>query len=371
MNKVIQKYKNSRFRKFIRRNNKYLPLIFFIGGFIMDVFTLGRIDQAFSLVLLSTYLLLLSVTLYLYNLVDDGTWKNTFLERFELYFPLAIQFFLGSLSSAYVIYFSRSVSLSKTFVFFLILIGLFIANEFLKKRIANKYLQFSLFFFVNFTFFTFMVPVILKEMNTLVFLFSGGLSLALTLLLITFIYRKSPSTRYEINLKKLTRIILSIYLAINTFYFTNLIPPVPLALETGLVAHKVEQKNGEYLVTYEQDDWYVFWRSHRQKFAYKANERVYIFTSIFAPTELSIPVFHRWKKYVESTNDWLITDKIGYQITGGREQGFRGYTYKQNVDPGKWKVEVITEDEQILGVINFEIIEDENQKVKRIVKHSF
>ncbi|MFT6883197.1 MAG: hypothetical protein ACJAVY_002000, partial [Marinoscillum sp.] len=53
---------------------------------------------------------------------------------------------------------------------------------------------------------------------------------------------------------------------------------------------------------------------------------------------------------------WEIIDNIGYDINGGRDGGYRGYTFKNNVKPGFWKVEVITEEELVIGVIDFEII---------------
>lgn len=371
MNRTVEKFKNSRFRKFIRKHNKYAPIIFFIGGFIFDTLTLGRIDRLYDITVLCLYMVALTIALYLYNLVDDGKWKNTFFERYQIYLPLAIQFFFGGLSSAYVIYFSRSVSLSKTITFFIILLVLLFANEMLKKRISNKYLQFSVYFFVSFTFFTFMIPVFIKQMNTTVFLISGFVSLVITLVLITIIYRKSPSTRVEIQIRKLIAIIIVMYGTINLFYFTNLIPPVPLALEAGIVAHNVERENGDYLVTYERDDWYVFWRDHRIKYIHKENENVFVFTSIFAPTEISKAIFHRWKWYNENSKEWEVVDDISYRITGGRDEGFRGYTYKENIKPGFWRVDVVTKENLVLGIIDFEIIMDTNKQPKRIVEKRF
>ncbi|HLW14858.1 MAG TPA: DUF2914 domain-containing protein [Flavobacteriaceae bacterium] len=371
MNSAIDKFKNSRFRSFIQKHEKSFLVVFFIGGFVFDSLTLGRIDRTYDLTVLCSHMTFLTVTLYLYNLVDDGRWDNTILERFQMYFPLAIQFFFGGLSSAYVIFFSRSVSFTKTLSFFIILVALLLANEMLKKRISNKYFQFSLYFFVNFTFFTFMVPVFVKDMNTTIFISSGVISLVFTILLITFIYRKSPSTRAEVNIAKLFRIILGIYAMLNVFYFTNLIPPVPLALNSGMVAHKVQKENNSYIVTYEQDDWYIFWRDHRIKFIHEPGERVFIFTSIFAPTEIKKSIYHRWKWYDESTKKWAVSDRINYGIAGGRDGGFRGYTYKDNVTPGLWKVDVITEEGLILGVIDFEIISDPNLQPHKMVERRF
>lgn len=371
MNRTLEQFKNSRFRKFILKHQKYLPVIFFIGGFIFDSLTLGRIDRIYDLSVLCAHMTFLTVVIYLFNLMDDGKWKNTFLERFQIYFPLAIQFSFGGLSSAFVIFFSRSVSMTKTITFFLILVVLLFANELLKKRISNKYLQFSVYFFISFTFFTFMIPVFIKQMNTTIFIISGLLSLTLTLSLITIIYRKSPSTRAEIRIKKLIGIISIIYVTINLFYFTNLIPPVPLALDAGIVAHNVQRENDSYLVTYERDDWYIFWRDHRIKFIRQPEEKVFIFASIFAPTEIKKSVSHRWKWLNENSNKWEVVDNISYEITGGRDDGYRGYTFKNNVKPGLWKVDVLTEEELILGVIEFEIIMDATLAPKRMIQKSF
>ncbi|SHK31463.1 Protein of unknown function [Maribacter aquivivus] len=366
MKKTLSKFKNSAFRSFIRRHSKYAPILFFIGGFIFDTLTLGRIDRTYDLTVLCLHMTSLSITLYLYNLADDGKWKNTFLERYEEYLPLAIQFFFGGLSSAYVIYFSRSVSLSKTASFFIILVLLLIANEFLKKRISNKYLQFGVYYFISFTFFTFMIPVFLKELNTTIFLFSGAASLVCTLVLLIVIYGRSPSTRKEINLAKMIAIILAIYGVINLFYFLKLIPPVPMALDKGIVAHNIVLKNGKYEVSYEPEESFIFWRKHKLDYSYTPAQRVYIFSSIFAPTDLKKSIFHRWRRYNDESKEWVTVEDIGYDITGGRDGGFRGYTYKTNVMPGEWEVQVLTEEEQVLGVIGFHINFNTNQEPLRL-----
>ncbi|MCX7552084.1 DUF2914 domain-containing protein [Xanthomarina sp. F2636L] len=371
MKRTLVKFRNSGFRNFIRKHEKYAPIIFFIGGFIFDSLTLGRIDRVYDLTILCLHMSSLTIALYLFNLMDDGKWKNTILERYKEYLPLAIQFFFGGLSSAYVIYFSRSVSLSKTITFFIILLALLFANEMLKKRISNKYLQFGVYFFVSFTFFTFMIPVFIKEMNTTIFIFSGLVSLIITLLLITIIYIKSPSTRLEIHITKMLGIILIMYASINIFYFFNLIPPVPLALDVGIVAHNIQKEDNRYAVTYERDDWYVFWRDHRIKFIHQPNENVYIFTSIFAPTEIKKSIKHRWKWYNENSGEWDIIEDIGYEITGGRNAGFRGYTFKNNIKSGLWKVDVITEEELVIGVVDFEIIISSEMQPKRMVERKF
>ncbi|MEX0724552.1 MAG: DUF2914 domain-containing protein [Gracilimonas sp.] len=358
----------NRFRAFVRANQRYLPVVFFMAGFLWDSLTLGRIDRLYDQVILCTYLTSLTVCLYLFNLSGDNKWEGTFLEKYEVYLPLGIQFFLGGLCSAYVIYFSRSVSYSKTISFFIILVILLFANELLKKRISNKYLQFSAYFFVNFTFFTFFIPMLMNSMNTFLFLLSGSISLSITMALIIYIYNTSASTQKEISMGKMSGLILGIYLLINTFYYFNLIPPVPLALESGLVAHNIERNtdSDEYFVTYEQNPWYKMWRENRYEFTYEPESDIYVFTSIFAPSKLSESILHRWKWFSPHTNQWEVIDEIGFEITGGREGGFRGYTVKNKMMEGAWKVDVITNDGLVLGIINFEIDSTSNAEPKRL-----
>jgi hypothetical protein len=50
---------------------------------------------------------------------------------------------------------------------------------------------------------------------------------------------------------------------------------------------------------------------------------------------------------------WLLQDSIPIDIVGGREEGFRGYGYKVNYQPGRWKVQVESEDEREIGRVYF------------------
>ncbi|TYP95488.1 Protein of unknown function (DUF2914) [Fodinibius salinus] len=345
-------------KHFFRRYKKYIPVLFFIGGFTWDSLTLGRIDGWYSNTVLFTYLIGLTLCLYIFNLADDGRWQNTFLEPYQEYAPLAIQFFLGGLSSAYVIFFFQSVTLTKTLVFFLILVVLLVSNELLKHRISNKYLQFSAYFFVNFTFFTFFIPAIFATMNTFLFVVSGLISLGLTLYFIYYLYRISPSTRQEISRRKVIALILGIYLSINTCYYFNLIPPVPLSLQSGMVAYNVEKTNNNFLVSYEKSPLFKFWESYKHTFNYTSGDSVFIYTSIFAPTDLEKSVQHQWRWHDPKSDQWKTTDTIAYTVVGGRKKGFRGYTFKNNIWPGSWRVNVTTGEGLVLGQINFTVVED-------------
>lgn len=345
-------------KNFLAEHKKYTPVIFFMGGFIWDSLTLGRIDGWYSTTILFLYLLALTVSIYLFNLKDDGKWENTFLEPYQEYTPLVIQFFLGGLSSAYVIFFFQSVSLTKTMVFFLILVVLLLSNELLKHRISNKYLQFGAYYFVTFTFFIFFMPILFGIMNSFIFFLSGVTSLVIVISVIRYIYNESPSTREEINEKTLGGLIIGIYLFVNICYYFNLIPPVPLALKDGFVAHHVDRTENTFLVTYERASVLPLFNSSSSTFHYSNSDSVFVYTSIFAPSDLKKSVYHNWKWYNPETQSWNISDRIGFEVSGGRKGGFRGYTYKENIWPGQWQVDVITGEGLVLGEISFKIVQD-------------
>lgn len=361
----------SKLKAFLAKHDKYAAVIYFIIGFIWDWVTLERIDHFYSNFVLSGHLICLMMSLYIFNLADDGRWEGTFLEKYEQYASLAIQFFLGALVSAYIVFFFRSVSLGRTMVFLILLMFLYIANEMFKHRISNKYLQFGAFFFVAFTYFEFIIPVFIGMMSTFIFIISGFVALGLTLFFIQFVYRKSPSTRREVNIAKLSSIIIGIYLMINVFYYFNMIPPVPLALESGLMAYNIEKKDNSYWLTYDRDKTYKIWRSFNHEMAYAPGDSVFAYTSIFAPTDLDKTVAHRWKWYNTETSEWEISDEIEYEVKGGRDGGYRGYTFKTNLHPGYWEIDVITKEGLILGTIDFQLKQDSTFTKDRLVYKEF
>ncbi|SMO78422.1 DUF2914 domain-containing protein [Fodinibius sediminis] len=362
----------SRVKSFLLRHRKYAPVLFFIGGFIWDSLTLGRIDGWYSNTVLFTYLIGLTVCLFIFNLADDNYWDNTFIKPYEEYAPLAIQFFLGGLSSAYVIFFFQSVSLTKTMIFFLILVVLLLSNELLKHRISNKYLQFGAYFFVTFTFFTFFLPIVIGEMSTTIFIISGLLGLSSTIILVSYLYFKSPSTRAEITGWKISVLIITIYLFINGCYYFNLIPPVPMSLQSGIPAYDVRKMDHTFEVTYEKPrNFYRIWETHNQTFNYSPGDSVFVYTSIFAPTDLKKSVQHVWQWLDPESKSWKTSDVIRYEVIGGRRGGFRGYTYKTNIRPGHWRVNVTTIEGLVLGEIDFEVVHDTTFDKSQLITRSF
>ena len=154
---------------------------------------------------------------------------------------------------------------------------------------------------------------------------------------------------------KLLQSAASIFLIFNILYFTNAIPPLPLALKEAGVYHSVRRISGEYHLEAEPLKWYQHYLQYNTVFHKTAGETVYVFTSVFAPTKLSTSITHEWQYYDEPLKDWITTSRVSFPIQGGRDGGYRGYTLESITAEGKWRVNVRTHDGRVIGRVSFRI----------------
>jgi hypothetical protein len=46
------------------------------------------------------------------------------------------------------------------------------------------------------------------------------------------------------------------------------------------------------------------------------------------------------------------------------DEGYRVYTYKENMEPGDWRVDVVTENDMIIGRIGFSVVRSEDDDIR-------
>jgi hypothetical protein len=340
----------------------FMPAVFFFSGVAYDTLTLTRIDRLLDNLLLLVYLLLLGLLIILTgrlgiepfpdraqltNLSPVARW----LLKSRPYYPMAIQFFLGGLFSAYAIFYSRSATLTSTAVFFGVLVLMLVANEFLRDRLSNLRLLVSLYALVCFAFFTFFLPVMTGFMNLAVFLGGAILSGIVTFRVVQLIYRNNPDRSRREAIGVITPGF-AVIAALVGFYFLNWIPPVPLSMTFGGIYHEVKKSDDQFELSFDRK-WYQLWK--RSDTIFPAGEPVYCFTAVFAPVALKATVYHHW--YVRQSREKPFThaDRIPLRISGGRDGGFRAYTFKQRLDPGDWRVDVETEDGRVIGRVSVRV----------------
>ena len=344
----------TRFKVLYEKNKRFQPLVAFLAGFTWDSFTLTRIDLFLDNVILFSYLLLAGILIFFINMIEHQVIKSALILKYRDWYPNLIQFMFGGLFSGYVVYYFQSASFGKNWLFLTLLFFLFISNEFIKDRLNNLKLQFVFYYIALFSFFIFYLPVLLKTINAFVFILSGLVSSAIIVGILYLLYKKIPQLKDP--LKNLVIILGVIFLIINLFYFTNIIPPVPLSLKDAGIYHDIERQNNKYILRFEKAAWYNPFKNSEDTFQYAPGDTVFCFASVFAPTDLDTKIYHNWQFYNEFAGEWQRSDRMNYKISGGRDGGYRGYTFKRNVAAGLWRVDVETEREQLLGRISFEII---------------
>jgi hypothetical protein len=197
-----------------------------------------------------------------------------------------------------------------------------------------------------------------------VFVLGGLLSLAATGGIMYYLWRRG-AIRSRWRLNQAGVFVVGLFVLLNIFYLLNWIPPVPLSLKAGGIYRDVSRVDSTYQLSYAKPPWYEFLRRGEKVFEKTEADTVYCFTAIFAPTKLREKIYHHWEHYNPKKDKWVQTDRIGFEITGGSDIGWRGYTSKHNVAPGQWLVQVKTAEGLLLGEVSFEV-ETADKEPKRI-----
>lgn len=325
-------------------NKKHLMTLAFILGFIADNITLTRIDLGITITVLLVYLALATYGVVLTSASRGGMFAS-----------YLTQFAFGGLLSGYFIFFTRSASLSSSWFFVLLLVAAIIGNEFLKEEYRRFELRATMLFAAFFFFAIIYVPVVMKSMGAGVFFASSLASIIAIGLVIMAISRTAPQV-VRTTKRTLIATIGGLFIGVNVLYFTNIIPPIPLSLKDAGVYHLIlRTDNGGYSGRSEVVRWYELSKLYRPEFHRVQGKPVFFFSAVFAPTALNTTILHEWQYFDEARRVWVTTDRFAFQITGGRDGGYRGYSVKQSTVPGRWRVNVITERGQLVGQTSFTV----------------
>ncbi len=347
-----------RTKSFLEQNERKLSLFAFVFGFILDSFTLTRVDRLLDNLILVAYLAVAFASIILINAHGPGRRLQGALSRRGAHLArLLLPFAFGGLFSGFVIFYSRSGEVFSSAPFLLLLLTLFLGNELFRRHYERFIFQMSVFFVTLFSYTVLVVPILLGKMGSLVFILSGLVSLvlfSLALRAITFVAKDEA----EKSKHSLWAIVMIIVVTFNVLYFNNMIPPIPLSLKEIGIYHGISRtRAGEYQLTFENPPWYAFGKRTSAVFHAEGGEPAYAFSSVFAPARLDTTVVHRWSYFEEKGKQWVSVSVVGFPISGGRNEGYRGYSVKESIFAGKWRVDVETLRGQIIGRFNFTVEE--------------
>lgn len=221
-------------------------------------------------------------------------------------------------------------------------------KSFQKSRID---LKIGLYVICVFCFFSMLIPVILGFVGIFPFI----LAVSSTAGVIYGVYKLLEKQIADQNLlyKRLVAPGGTVLIVFVLFYILGWIPPVPLSVQNMGIYHMIEKNGDQYLVSHE-NPWWRFWHKGDQDFRALAGDKVYFFAQIFSPGRFDDSVILHWY-YKDPRSGWQSTDRIPMRVTGGRKNGYRGFSVKQNYSPGEWRISVETTDSREIGRIYFKI----------------
>lgn len=332
------------------------PMTAFVGGFAWDALTLSRIDRWFDLTLLSVYL---AGAAFLLNMDSQKHQPSLSALRFiKNNTGFIFHFFIGGLFSAFVVFVFKSVTLSKSLIFLVLIAGVFVLNEWTARRATPVLGKLALLNLAGSMYGVFVIPLLLLRIDYPVFLLAGILSGTGVFFMGRRIYVKSTSgEELRRSLIQTGKMVAGMALLLNVLYMLKWIPPVPLVLKDAMLATHVarDAKTGEYDIVLKETPWWMFWRDYSDSYAATETSRLYVYASVFAPSRLNTTLFHVWE-WKDPKKGWIPVDHLKYTIHGGRDGGYRGYTYKSTLQKGEWRVRVTTSDGRRIGTLHFEMI---------------
>jgi Protein of unknown function (DUF2914) len=333
----------------------YWPAVFFFAGFIWDALTIGRNVVALDLAIFAGYLLLAATILFFtsrpsFILADAAKLPARLHWLFTSRLPyFLLQFLFGSLLSALFILYFKSSSHWLAWLMSLLLASLLIANEFLEDQYRRFTVSWAQFGLCAMLLFNFALPFLLGSVLSVWFYLSTLLGAAFAY----YLYKKTPNHMGSIWPVSVIAGLLMLAFA------ADMIPPVPLVKRDIAMAYNIEKANGEYQLSQPKSPWWIFWQKTSDDLEVSAGQRIYCFSTIFAPAGLKTKLFHDWQ--LRTKSGWLLQSRASYTVSGGRYNGFRGYTYKTNPAAGDWRVIIKTDNEKTIAVHYFMV---SNFKVK-------
>lgn len=353
-----------RYEKWKRLFEKYERVLIpgtLIFGVIVDFITFRSIKIETTLLILGVYVMIAALSIVFLN-------RRTLESRWSLWMtkviaPLTLQFTFGALLSASLIFYWFSGAISVSWPFLIIIAMLMASNEVFRHYYLHPVIQISVFYFILFSLLTLFFPFVFNSISVSLFISAGIVSLVAVFLFVLFLSRLFDQIR-PLRFRT-AAIVLSIFFLMNGFYFFNIIPPIPLSLRDASLAHSIIRSSSGYTLNVEKETW-MDAILPGQTIHLRPGRPLFLYTAVFAPATLQTVLFHRWQVFDQSKHKWVDADRLSYQMRGGRDEGYRGYSMKTALRPGKWRVRVETPRGQAIGVVRFDVEEGDAESMEVI-----
>ena len=335
-------------RDTIHHIKRHWLTIAFVMGFITDFILLNRVDDVFDNLILFFYVVLATVSILLLYASIAEKFGERISQFFRKVAPLLMQYSFGGLFSGMLIFYAQSGALLASWPFLLLFIGAIYGNETVRNRGQQLVFNILAYFIGLFSYLVMVVPVFLGHMGPEIFVASGLLAIIIVYMVVQVLSKIIPNYM-ALQTKLIVYLVFGLFVALNTLYFTNIIPPIPISLkEIGIVHSVVKFGDAGYELTYEPIPWYRLDKKVRPVFHPSDTGTVACFTRVFAPAKIDTDIYHVWE-YKNADGNWTEYFKKSYPITGKAVNGYRGWTAIQAGRDGVWRCSVETARGQVLG----------------------
>lgn len=329
------------------RYRRLLPSLLLGGGFFVDILTFRTLQADVTFALLGGYALAAAAGVALGE-------RGTGVLRKAV--PMVMQFAFGALLSSAFLFYWFGGAVAASWPVMLAVVALLALNEGFRRVFLRPSVQFGVFTFAFFSYCTLLFPFMLESLSAWVFLLGGAVATGVSLLLAEIVARTDAARRPLTS--RLRLIAVGTYAAFVVLYFLNVIPPIPLSIRDAGAYHDVTVRDGSYRLQAAPEGFLRgLWPGQTLRLERGEDGRIYAFTAIYAPTELSTTIVHAWQRYDEASGRWVDAGRSTYETRGGRQEGYRGYSYRTIQEPGRWRVIVETVRGQELGRIRFTMVE--------------
>jgi hypothetical protein len=337
----------------IHKYERHLSAGAMVLGFIVDNLFFQRIDEALTHMVFISYLVIAAVTIAWLHRLEEYSVEGAARPKWRSVLPIATQFALGGHWSGFLIFYSRSATLAASWPFLLLLGALFLGNEIFKKYHDRLVFNAVLYFFALYSYAIFTVPLLTHSIGTSTFLWSGVVAVVV---FACFMVVLRVLGRFRV-LKSIWQIrfwVGCVVVVMNAAYFTNILPPLPLALAEGGIYHRITKTVTGYLAEGEPQPLSASFGIPPTLHVLPQSP-IYAFSAVFAPIALSTEITHEWQWYDSLRGTWVTRLTLSFPIAGGREGGYRGYTILRNPGSGDWRVNIKTKDGRAIGQLRFKV----------------
>jgi hypothetical protein len=353
-----------KFRETLRFLDHHRNAVLFIAGFLFDFLTMQRIDSWTDLAIQLLYLGSLTFLLVYEHREHRGLWTPPpRLARLWSYNVDALHFFYGGLLSAYVVLYFKSSTGARPVVFFVFLVALMFINEMPQIRRYGYRLRLGLYAFCVVSFLNYFFPILIGRMGAWVFFLAVAGAGGVVWKVASLLARNEAEPK--LAQRRLFVPAAALLAVISFLYVLRLIPPVPLSVQFQGIYHNIEKQDGRYSLVYERPPFFAFWRRDSRPFRRRPGDRLFYFARVFAPSRFRHQITVRWEYLDEKGGGWKTADLVPMTVAGGRAEGFRAVTSKDNFAPGRWRVTAETEDGRAIGLLTFVVKDDARTRERR------